>query len=213
MALAAELPPNPAAHLQAAQLFEQSLDYAAALAQYQEVLRLSPGNADALAGAGDAAYHSGNYEAAKRYLEAAVKADPQDTNARQLLATTELVLRSNPFRSHISDVERNRRITAAFDQAGKRLTECAQQTGVDLNAAASAETTTPFSPLTNLQYRWLAARPTLALLRSPAETDLPDEIMDVVFEIEQQTATACGPPQGIDLALLLSSREREAAIQ
>jgi tetratricopeptide (TPR) repeat protein len=213
MALAAELPPNPAAHLQAAQLFEQSLDYAAALAQYQEVLRLSPGNSDALAGAGDAAYHSGNYEAAKRYLEAAVKADPQDTNARQLLATTELVLRSNPFRSHISDVERNRRITAAFDQAGKRLTECAQQTGVDLNATASAETTAPFSPLTNLQSRWLAAKPTLALLRSPAETDLPDEIMDVVFEIEQQTATACGPPQGIDLALLLSSREREAAIQ
>ena len=46
-----------------------------------------------------------------------------------------------------------------------------------------------------------------------AETDLPDTIMDVVFQIEQQTAFACGRPQGLDLAFLLISQKREAAIQ
>jgi hypothetical protein len=35
--------------------------------------------------------------------------------------------------------------------------------------------------------------------------------MDVVFQIEQETATVCGPPQGLDLALLLISQKREAA--
>ena len=68
MALATSLPPDPAAHLQAAQLFEQAQDYAGALAQYDEVLRLDPGNPHALAGAGIAAYRSGKYETAQRYL-------------------------------------------------------------------------------------------------------------------------------------------------
>jgi tetratricopeptide (TPR) repeat protein len=221
MALAAALPPNPAAHLEAAHLFEQAQDYASALTQYQEVLHRDPGNSSALAGAGEAAYRSGNYDAAHRYLELALKANSEDTNARQLLATTDLVLRSNPFRSHISDVERNRRITTAFNQAEKRLTECAQQTHVDLNVSGTSSepfsetpgATAPASPLHDLQSRWLAAKPNLALLRSPAETDLPDEIMDVVFQIEQQTAAACGPPQGLDLALLLTSREREAEVR
>ena len=217
MALVAALPPQSAAHIQAAQLFAQAQDYSAALTQYQEALRFEPTNPSALAGAGDAAYRSGNYDAAERYLQLAINANPEDANARQLLATTELVLRSNPFRSHISDAERNRRITAAFAQAEKRLTECAQQTGVDLNPSGSSPATptatAPNSPLPELQTRWSAAKPNLALLRSPAETDLPDEIMDVVFQIEQQTSAACGPPQGLDLALLLSSREREAEVQ
>ena len=69
------------------------------------------------------------------------------------------------------------------------------------------------SPLSSLQSRWTAAKPDLARLRSAAETDLPDSIMDVVFQIEQQTAAICGPPQGIDLALLLISQKREAASQ
>ncbi len=207
MALATSLPPDPAAHLQAAQLFEQAQDYAGALAQYEEVLRVNPGNLAALTGAGKAAYHSGHYATAQRYLRAAVNANPQDANARDLLVTTDLILRANPFQSHISDAERNRRITAAFAQAEKRLAACAQQTGVDLKVPATATA----SPLSSLQSRWTAAKPALAHLRSAAETDLPDSIMDIVFQIEQQTSASCGPPQGLDLALLLISQKREAA--
>src|SRR5208337_1085602 len=59
MALAASLPPDAVAHLQAAQLFAQAQDSAGALAQYREVLRLDSRNPAALAGAGEAAYRSG----------------------------------------------------------------------------------------------------------------------------------------------------------
>jgi hypothetical protein len=187
----------------------------------------------ALAGAGEAAYRSGNYATAQRYLRAAANVNPQDAYTRQLLATTDLILDANPFQSHISDAERNRRITAAFAQAEKRLTECAQQTGVDLDPTSAGATTdktvglknisavlaaTPSaksaaSPLASLQLRWTATKPELAHLRSPGETDLPDAIMDVVFQIEQQTASICGQPQGFDLALLLISQKREAVSQ
>jgi tetratricopeptide (TPR) repeat protein len=209
MALATSLPPDPTAHLQAAQLFAQAHDDAGALDQYQEVLRRDAANSAALAGAGHAAFRSGNYVSAQRYLEEAVRINPQDAKSPQLLATVDLILRTNPFPSHISDAERNRRITAAFAQAETRLTECARQNGVDLKAT----TTSPASPLPTLQSRWTAAKPNLARLRSPAETDLPDAIMDVVFQIERQTATVCGPPQGLDEALLLISQKREAAGQ
>jgi tetratricopeptide (TPR) repeat protein len=211
IALAAALPPDPVAHLQAAQLFVQAQDYPGALAQYQEVLRLQPDNVSALAGAGEAAYRAGNYALAQRYLRLAANTNPADTASHYLLATTDMVLEANPFRSHISDAERNRRITSAFGHAEERLVQCAQHAGVDLKVNDSAPP--PASPLPGLQARWLLAKPQLELLRSPAETDLPDAIMDVVFQIEQQTAAICGPPHGLDLALLLSSKKREAASQ
>jgi tetratricopeptide (TPR) repeat protein len=207
IALAIALPPDPAAHLQAAQLFAQAQDYSGEMAQYEEVLRLDPSNSAALAGAGQAAYHSGNYAIARGYLQAAVNANPQDAESRQLLATTELILRNDPFVGHISDADRNRRIAAAFAQAEKRLDDCAQEKGVDIKAPA----TPTASPLIALQSLWNEAKPDLTRLRSPAETDLPDAIMDVVFQVEQQTAATCGQPMGLDLALLLISQKREAA--
>jgi tetratricopeptide (TPR) repeat protein len=208
MALATALPPVPAAHLQAAELFAQAHDYAGELAQYQEVLRLDPANSAALAGAGESEYRSGDYITAHRDLQAAVNSNPQDAGSRQLLATTDLILHNDPFLSHISDAERNRRIIAAFAQAEKRLDECAKQSSVDLKTATPSA-----SPLATLQSLWTEAKPDLARLRSPAETDLPDALMDVVLQIEQQTAATCGAPQGLDLALLLSSQKREAAGQ
>jgi cytochrome c-type biogenesis protein CcmH/NrfG len=209
MALATSLPPDASEHLQAAQLFAQARDNSGALGQYEEVLRLDPVNATALAGAGEANYRSGNYATAERYLQASVNADPPDANSRQLLASSEEILRASPFHSHISDAERNRRITAAFARAEQRLTECAQQKGINLTAGPGAVSSA--SPLTTLQSRWTATKPDLERLRSPAETALPDEIMDVVFQIEQQTAAVCGSPQGLDLSLLLISQKREAA--
>ena len=213
VALATALPPDPSAHLQAAQLFSQAHDYSGALTQYREALHFEPSNSAALAGAGEAAYYLADYITAQRYLEAAVNANPQDENVRALLAIADLVLRNNPFQGHISDVERNRRISSAFAQAEKRLTECAHQIGVDLNATGTPPAYPTPSQLVGLQSRWTMAKPDLDRLRSPAETDLPDTIMDVVFQIEQQTATICGQPQGLDQALLLISQKREAAIQ
>jgi cytochrome c-type biogenesis protein CcmH/NrfG len=213
IALSTSLPPDPAQQLQAARLFEQAQDYNGALARYEDVIRIAPLNTAALAGAGETAYRSGDYTLAEHFLHAAVNANPNDANSRQLLASAEMILKINPFRSHISDAERNRRIAAAFAQAEQRLTDCATQAKVDLKSAAPTDPSSPSSALPILQTRWLATKPDLDRLRSPAETDLPDTIMDVVFQIEQQTATICGPPQGVDEALSLISQKREAVSQ
>jgi tetratricopeptide (TPR) repeat protein len=199
-------------------------------------------NTAALAGAGDAAFHAGRYRTAERYLQDAINANPQDAHSRNLLATASLILETDPFVRRISDAERNRRIAADFAAAGKRLNSCATQNNVDLPATGARGTqgtvgapepalslskgladvarpgtpstsTTPPSPLVLLASRWFAARHVLPQLRIAVETDLPDMFMDVVFQIEQQTATDCGEPQGADYALLLISRDREAADQ
>jgi cytochrome c-type biogenesis protein CcmH/NrfG len=213
IALSTALPPDPAQQLQAARLFEQAQDYNGALARYEEAIRIAPLNSAALVGAGETAYRSGDYELAQHFLHEAVSANPNDANSRQLLASSETILKVNPFRSHISDAERNRRIAADFEGAEQRLNDCAAQAKVDLKSPTSSVASSPSTLLPALQSLWLATKPDLARLRSPAETDLPDTIMDVVFQIEQQTASICGPPQGVDQALLLISQKREAASQ
>lgn len=209
IALSTSLPRNAEDHLQAGQLFIQAQDNRGALAQFEDVLRLQPGNEKAMAGAGEAAYGFGNYTLAQHYLRSAINADHEDETSRQLLATTDLILKANPFTGYISDAERNRRISADFAQAENRLTDCAGHVGVDLKAA---NVSSP-SPLVNLQNRWNTVQPDLKQLSSSTETVLPETIMDVVFQIEQQTAATCGQPEGIDLALLLISEKREAAPQ
>jgi tetratricopeptide (TPR) repeat protein len=225
VALAGFLPADPALHLQAAQLFSRAHDYNNALAEYEKVLRLDRTDSDrknsaALAGAGEAAYRGGHYNTAERYLEDAIEANPEDSNSRTLHTAATLVLAIDPFLRRLPDAERNRRIAADFTTAGNRLTACAQQRGVDLqnaNAAAVSDSPTPASssnsPLIDLQSRWLASKKDLPRMRSIPETDLPDAIMDVVFQIEQQTATLCGEPQDADQALLLISRNPEGADQ
>ena len=108
--------PTPAAHLQAAQLFAQAQDYTGALHAIRErSCTLNPRIRAALAGAGEAAYHAGNYVTGAALSSGGHRIRIRRiANIRQLLVTTELILRTNPFRSHISDAERNRRIDARF---------------------------------------------------------------------------------------------------
>jgi tetratricopeptide (TPR) repeat protein len=223
LSLVAFLPPDPALRLRTAELLTQAQDYPDALAEYERVLKLDHRNPAALAGAGEVAYDAGRYRTAERYLQGAVVANPQDSKLRDLEASAKLILQADPFIGRISDAERNQRIITAFNRAGERLKTCAQQKGVDLSevkpATSSASPAPPpaplpsTSPLIVLESRWLATKPQLRRLRLPEETDLPDEIMDLVFDIEQQTATICGGPQGVDQALLLISRDRESADQ
>jgi tetratricopeptide (TPR) repeat protein len=208
LALAALLPPDPTLHFEAAQLFSRAQDYADALYQYEQVLRLDRANIAAMAAAGDTAYHLGHYRTAQRYLQEAARLNPQDSHSRQLLPQANLILDSDPFVRRISDAERNRRIVAAFRGAGQRLTACAQSKGLNLSASPDMDPV-----LSGLEARWSDMKKQLPRLHSSIEADLPDTIMDLVFQIEQQTASDCGSPQGMDQALLLISRDREAADQ
>jgi tetratricopeptide (TPR) repeat protein len=218
VALAQILPPDPAQHLTVADLFVRARDYVNALAQYQLVLKLDPKNVVALRGAGEAAFQLSRYRTAEKYLQQAVHEDPQDQEARQQLETATLVLSTDPFLRRISDTERNRRIAAAFAQAGERLKACAQSKNIELPAKATIPTrdATPNSSANDLQSlwaRWQAARPLVRRLSTPSKADLPDTLMDLILQIEQQTAQQCGQPSGTDLALLLISHDRQAVDQ
>jgi tetratricopeptide (TPR) repeat protein len=226
MAFAAGLPPEPELHLQAAGLFEQDQDYTYASSQYEQVLQRDRGSIQAMAGAGRAAFHLGKYRTAEKYLRLAINSNPQDFNSRSLLESASLILETDPFVRRISDAERNRRIKEAWVDAGERLRTCAQANGKmppgspaqNLSAkrpSAPPLANSPPAPdsLTALQGEWDEMKADIPRLHSSGETDLPDAIMDLVFKIEQETAAQCGDPQGTDLALLLTSRNRDAADQ
>ncbi len=200
--LAAELPPRPELRLRAADLFARAQDYDHALVEYQRVLRLDRGNAAVFAGAGEAAFSLGRYRTAQRYLQSAVKANLEDAQASQLLQTSNLILEADPFSQRLSNAERNRRIRAAFHQAGERLAGCAQSKGVDLM--------TPSAPgdLPALRAHWNEMKTKLKRLGALGEDDTADAAMDLVFEIEQETSKNCGPPSGLDQALLLLGQNR-----
>jgi tetratricopeptide (TPR) repeat protein len=225
MALAAGLPPEPELHLQAAGLFEQDQDYADAFSQYEQVLQRDRGNAQAMSGAGRAAFHLGKYRTAEKYLRLEVNSHPEDSNSRTLLESANLILETDPFVRRISDAERNRRIEEAWGEAGERLRICTQTKGeMPASSPQNSSAKRPAAPplansppapdsLAALQGEWDEMKSEIPRLRSSGETDLPDAIMDLVFKIEQETAAQCGDPQGTDLALLLTSRNRDAADQ
>jgi tetratricopeptide (TPR) repeat protein len=210
LSLAQIMPPDPEQRAKLAGMFAQAGAYSDSLTQYESVLKLNRNDAVALAGAGEAAFQLGHYRTAVRYLEESTKGNPDDGHARERLQMASQVLEMDPFLRRIPDVERNRRITNAFAQAGERLRSCAASKGIELNVGGSANPLPLNTDLPSLWARWQAARPDIRRIGAPSNGDLPDTLMDLIFGIEQQTATVCGEPEGADLALLLISRNREA---
>jgi hypothetical protein len=153
-------------------------------------------------GAGEAAFQLGRYRTAQNYLHGAADATPPQTAAKPLLDTANLILDSDPYRRGISEAERNRRIIAAFAIAGKRLDRCALARGIDLNGKPSS------GDLASLKAEWSALQPKLPYINRRLETNMPDQAMDLIFQIEQLADKECGPAEGADLALLLISRDR-----
>jgi predicted Zn-dependent protease len=196
IALAANLNDDPSEHAQAGDLFTRVQDYEHALAEYRLSLKAEPHDAAVLAGAGRAAFELGRYPLAQRYLQAAVSADPNDAESAARLQTAELVLKMDPFQRQISAAERNRIVMEAFATAGQRLKDCP--------TAGSAGAT-----LQNLRDSWSQMNGQMSeqgLRRNP---DLVETAMDLVFNIERQSSTACGAPTGTDAALLLIAKLHE----
>jgi tetratricopeptide (TPR) repeat protein len=202
IALAANLPDDPSQHRRAGDLFLRAQDHEHALAEYRLSLRADRHNPSANAGAGVAAFELGRYPLAQRYLQVAVSTNPSDAQAAEVLKTTELVLEMDPSRRQISTEQRNRIVTEAFVVAGRRLKSC-----VAVGASTAAAAREPSQP--TLTQRWATMKAQISergLRRNP---DLVEIAMDLVFEIERQTNSACGSPTGKDLALLLLAKEHE----
>src|SRR5579872_570993 len=194
--MAAELRGRLDLQLRVANLFARAQDYEDALNECRQILAEKPEHPQALADAGQYAFNLGRYREALHYLEHAVKVNPGDVQSAQLLQLSRNILDLDPFLRRISDTDRIERIRTAFRQAGDRLESCARTKNVDLQDQTSS------SPLVKLEFEWLQARPRVTRLRV-VDTDFENSTMDLVFQVEQVTQKECGPPSGLDQALLL----------
>jgi tetratricopeptide (TPR) repeat protein len=204
IALVTELPPDAALHASVGRMFLQVQDYRRALQQFQVALKLKPKIKGAWAGAGEASYLAGNYAEARYYLEKAVAESSSDLQAAQQLEMCKLILSLDPFDRRLSQRERIRRTVAAFNQALARVTLCAKDRGVNLEAKQAT------GPLQSIYAGAKKMHPKVnerSLRRNP---DLISNVMDLAFQMEGQAEQVCGVPPDPDQALLMIARARGA---
>ena len=205
IALAGNLPQDAGVRTRVGDLFLETQDYQHALHEFRDALSIDHHNSAALAGAGRASFEMAAYPSAKRYLQAAVAANPDDSASADLLKTVDLVLDLDPFRHQLAAAQRVRAVIEAFAAAGERLKAC------PLPSEADAQVSYTATAKPTLETRWREMKPRVnetALRRNP---DLVETIMDLVFAIEQQTSAECGAPSGKDMALLLVSKLHEGS--
>jgi tetratricopeptide (TPR) repeat protein len=213
--LAASIPPdNPEMRTTAGDLFARTGDSGNALTQYEMALKNDPHSFAAHSGAAKAAFASGNFRRAKQHLNAALHEHPADSELITLLEQTDLVLASDPLERHLPREQRVQRTLTAFNQAGVRLQQCGVPVSLSTSPAAkkisdpadinsgSANTNKAAQDLTPLATEWNNLRPNMNARSLSLNSDLLENAVDLVSRIEQATDKSCGPPTGLDWALL-----------
>lgn len=122
LVLAANLPDEPAAHLETARLFLAAGDATRALDHFARTIRLDPGNRDARAGVVASAFALGDYP--RVLATASGLADPPSRERARIAAS---VMANDPLAPRLSFTERERRLTAVIDDATTRFDACRQQ--------------------------------------------------------------------------------------
>lgn len=196
ISLAADVGDDLAPQIELGEYFLRVGDPSHALAAFELRLKANPRNAEALAGAGAAAFGLAQYPLAERYLREAAAEQPADRDLANRLQIVEAAVHLNPYRREISDVERKRATVAAFHTAGERLKVCA--------AAANA----PYNGKT-LASAWSDMKPHLNENELARVPDAVNRAMNLVFEVERQASTTCGAGSPSDAALLLISGSHE----
>jgi tetratricopeptide (TPR) repeat protein len=201
MALTAELPPDPQLHVQVGQLFLGAKDYKQAHERFMEALRWDSKLEPALAGAGEADFELGDYKAARDHLQRALREDPHDTHAGQILEMADLVVGIDPYQPGLSGSERSRRVVRAFDQALARVQECVEKQGEPQGASP------PQTPLVALDQRAMKMKPQIREQVLDRNADLATNALAWVSEAERLADASCGAPTELDQAIELAERE------
>jgi tetratricopeptide (TPR) repeat protein len=184
---------NAAEQMQLGQMFAQVGDYQRSLAAFQAALQRRRRNPQALAGAGEAAFHLGMFLMAERYLARAHALAPGDARTAERLNMTQIVLHWDPFRPQVPAAERRRIALEAFAASGERLKSC----------------TSPTPQEQALQQQWQKLEPQATERAIKRQPDVVNTIMQLAFGIERQTAGSCGPQNEADRALLLVANLHE----
>jgi Tfp pilus assembly protein PilF len=195
VAVSAEAPETPAAHVQAGRLFAEAGDHQRALDQFQRALRLAPDTVDALEAAGTAAFQIGEYALARGYLRRA----PGTAAVRETLEVADLVLSRDPLAGRIRWAARRRRVADNLSYAEGRLDACS-------NAHAGAATGPTDAAMLRNEATWFKRR-----LKSGAEDeDTVEDGVDLVSRIARLIVERCPPAAPLDRALILIGRRHEA---
>lgn len=177
-----------------------------ALTEFRSVLSFDRHDEDALAGAGTAAFQTGQYTLAIDYLNRLPRERRADPATAKMLATSEQVEAADPFRSGLSIAEKARRTANALAQADSRLASCAQQLRQPLAATA------PASELQQLHAQRLRAKLDWSALNLRRYPDRIEPAMSVVFQMEDAADRQCGmPEEGPDYVLMLIAHKRGGA--
>lgn len=120
----AELPPDTESQLEAAHLLYDLGDSRRALQRFVTVLATQSQNGDALAGAGEAAFALGDYEAARRYLSQLTAPNEHQAFLRHV---SMLIGSADPLAPRIPRAERERRLQDLLRHARVRLLACGQE--------------------------------------------------------------------------------------
>ena len=197
--LDSDLPPSAAAHVEAARLFLAAGDSKHALKDYAEAVELDKNNVDALTGAGETAFHVGDYKQAQQYLAAAIELKPEAEKTRRLLTVDEMILSGDPLEAHLTKQERQERLLRGFEQARQRLEGCLSQSqGSQENVELAA-----------LKEQLAALGPKLR--SKPPDSELTRSSLDLIYKIEQVASAHCGEGEDLDQALLLIGQKHSGA--
>jgi tetratricopeptide (TPR) repeat protein len=189
--MAANLPEDAAVQARVGRMFLAAGNPRLALDHFERAERLDTDNADALAGAGEAAFQLEDYSRALRYLK---RAAPDDTRVMELRDLAQLVLSDDPLAPRLRAGERQRRLMLAVRQALQRLDGC-----LDVPRAPAS--------LGLLRNDALDLASTLERSRGPVPRDLVDDGVDLVYRAERAAEGTCGtPPALFDRAIVLIGR-------
>jgi Tfp pilus assembly protein PilF len=202
IALAGELPDIASQRTLVAGLFREAGDPARALDEYRKALKIDRRSEEALLGAGEVAYQTGDYAAAVTYLERAMGSGSVPPRVREELKTARLVLSLDPYNPRLLRAEADRRVLSAFQIASARLDGCLKSRGLNPQPPPNQQP----SALQSLAQQERKLQPRAHLYVLSRNPDLRLNFMDLVSNVEETTEKQCGEPSGDDLALLLISR-------
>jgi len=193
--LTGNLPDEAGAQKEVGALLLEAGEPARALDLFGRALGHDAGDREALAGAGVAAFDTGDYAAAERYLRGIES--PSTERVKDVRVLTDLVLNRDPLRPGLRLEDRRTRLVAGFEEATMRLDACLTETPASDTRRSGFEA---------LQASARALRPMLTPANVRRSPDIIDTVFELVYRIEQQTAERCGPPSPLDRALLLIGR-------
>ena len=130
-ALGRELPDEPEANLQAAQLADRAGDTRRALEFYGRTAALDPTHADAAAGVGNAAFVLRDFATASREMARAISLGADAPRLATRLEVSQLVQNSDPLAPRVASAVRARRLRAGLVNAASGYDACVAESDAD----------------------------------------------------------------------------------